>query len=77
VRGQYRVDDGALPEHPCDQLGGLVGINGTMLALHFSPDGKWLAGANRDRAGPHLAARARHAPVPHREALLRLRGRRT
>jgi WD40 repeat protein len=49
-RGQYRVDDGALPEIRAISSAGLVGINGTMLALHFSPDGKWLAGANRDRA---------------------------
>jgi len=50
VRGQYRVEDGALPGVRAISSAGLLGINGTMLALHFSPDGKWLAGANRDRA---------------------------
>ena len=49
VRGQYRVEDGALPAVRAISSAGLVGINGAMLALDFSPDGRWLAGANRDR----------------------------
>ena len=61
-RGQYRVQDGAIPEiRAAASSAGLVGINGAMLSLHLSPDGKYLAAANRDRTvriwqlepGPH------------------------
>jgi WD40 repeat protein len=61
LRGQYRIEDGAVPGIREISSAGLVGINGTMLSLHFSPDGRYLAAANRDRTvriwqmepGPH------------------------
>jgi len=67
-RGQYRVEDGALPGIRAISSAGLLGINGTMLALHFSPDGKWLAGANRDRAVRIWQL----APGPHRFRIVKM-----
>jgi WD40 repeat protein len=49
TRGRYAVADGALPAVKALYGSGVGPLGGWLLSLAFSPDGRWLAGATKDR----------------------------